>query len=219
MDLYCFFLKSMYVLIAQLCSTLCDPMECSPPGSSVHGILQERLLEGLLVPYPGDLPDPGIKRWSPKLQVDSLPYEPPGKPSQKHEEKLTYTYSHTHSYLRKLCKRRIQGWAQVLSGNGSWTRLLDKSDRKASLPSMQFLWHLWVRPLVVQSVKNPPPMRETWLWYQSCEDPLKEDTATHSSILAWRIPMDQGAWWATVHGVAKSDTTKHTTSMQFLWNL
>ena len=104
MDRYCFSLKSMYVLIAQLCSTLCDPMECSPPGSSVHGILQERLLEGLLVPYPGDLPDPGIKRWSPKLQVDSLPYEPPGKPSQKHEEKLTYTYSHTHSHLRKLCK-------------------------------------------------------------------------------------------------------------------
>ena len=38
------------------------------------------------------------------------------------------------------------------------------------------------------------------------EDPLEEGMATHSSILAWRIPMDRGAWWATVHGVPKSQT-------------
>ena len=38
------------------------------------------------------------------------------------------------------------------------------------------------------------------------EDPLEKETATRSSILAWRIPMDRGAWWATVHGVAKSGT-------------
>ena len=38
------------------------------------------------------------------------------------------------------------------------------------------------------------------------EDPLEEHIATHSSILAWRISMDRGAWWATVHGVAKSRT-------------
>ena len=40
----------------------------------------------------------------------------------------------------------------------------------------------------------------------SREDPLEEGMATHSSILAWRIPMDRGAWQATVHGVAKSRT-------------
>ena len=38
------------------------------------------------------------------------------------------------------------------------------------------------------------------------EDPLEEEMATHSSILAWKIPMDRRAWWATVHGVAKSWT-------------
>ena len=38
------------------------------------------------------------------------------------------------------------------------------------------------------------------------EDPLEEGMATHSSILAWRIPMDRGAWWATVYGVTKSRT-------------
>ena len=45
----------------QLCSTLCDPMDCSPPGSSVHGILQARILEWLPFSSPGDLPDPGIE--------------------------------------------------------------------------------------------------------------------------------------------------------------
>ena len=40
----------------------------------------------------------------------------------------------------------------------------------------------------------------------SQEDPLEEGMATHSSILAWRIPLDRGAWWATVHRVAKSRT-------------
>jgi len=38
------------------------------------------------------------------------------------------------------------------------------------------------------------------------EDPLEEDMATHSNILAWRIPRDRGAWWATVHGFTKSGT-------------
>ena len=61
---------------------LCDPMDCSPPGSSVHGILQARMLEWVAVPSPGDLPDPGIKSRSLALQADSLLSEPPGKPWQ-----------------------------------------------------------------------------------------------------------------------------------------
>ena len=47
-------------------------------------------------------------------------------------------------------------------------------------------------------------MQKTWLWSLGQEDPLEKRMATHSSILAWRIPMDRGAWWATVHGVIKS---------------
>ena len=63
------------VLVAQSCLTFCDPMDCSPPGSSVHGILQARTLEWVAIPPPGDLPDPGIEPGSPALQVDSLPAE------------------------------------------------------------------------------------------------------------------------------------------------
>ena len=57
-------------------------------------------------------------------------------------------------------------------------------------------------------VKNLPAMRETWVRSLDWEDALEEGMATHSSIPAWRIPMDRGAWWATVHGVAELDMTE-----------
>ena len=53
-------------------------------------------------------------------------------------------------------------------------------------------------------VKNLPAVQEMWVRSPGQEDPLEEGMATHSSILAWSIIMDRGAWWATVHGVAKS---------------
>ena len=66
--------------------------------------------------------------------------------------------------------------------------------------------------LVVQMVKNLPSMWETWVRSLAWENPLEEGMATHSSILAWIIPKDSGAWWATVHGDRKeSDMTKHYT--------
>ena len=47
--------------VAQSCPALCDPMDCSPPGSSVHAILQARTLEWLAMPSPRGSPDPGIE--------------------------------------------------------------------------------------------------------------------------------------------------------------
>ena len=70
----------MKVLVAQSDLTLCNPMDRSPSGSSVHGILQAGILEWVAMPPPGDLPNPGIKPRSPVLQTDSLPSETPGKP-------------------------------------------------------------------------------------------------------------------------------------------
>ena len=60
--------------------------------------------------------------------------------------------------------------------------------------------------LVAQMVKNPPAMRETWVQSLGWEDTLEKGMATHSSILAWRICMDRGAWRALVHGITKSRT-------------
>ena len=59
---------------------------------------------------------------------------------------------------------------------------------------------------MAQLVKNLPEIWETWVQPLTREDPLREGMATHSSILTWRIPMDRGAWWATVQRVAQSQT-------------
>ena len=65
------------VLVTQSCQTLCaDPMNCSLPGFSIHGILQARILEWVTISFP----DPGIKPGSPGLEADALTSEPPRKP-------------------------------------------------------------------------------------------------------------------------------------------
>ena len=60
--------------------------------------------------------------------------------------------------------------------------------------------------LLAQLVKNPPAIWETWVQSLGWEDPLEESMATHSRILAWRIPMDKGDCQAVVQEVAKSRT-------------
>ena len=73
---YLWFLNSVCVCVcvcvwvAQSCPALCDPMDCSPPGSSVHRILQARILEWVAMSF---------SRGSSTWQADSLPFEPPGK--------------------------------------------------------------------------------------------------------------------------------------------
>ena len=70
---------------------------------------------------------------------------------------------------------------------------------------LQYSWAL----LVTQLVKKPPAMWETRVQSRGWEDPLEKGKATHSSILAWRIP------WTTVHGVAKSQTQLSTFTFTF----
>ena len=85
--------------VTQLCLTLFDSMDCSSPGSSIHGILQARILEWVSFPPSGDLPDPGIKPRFPALEVDSLPAVPPGKP--------TNTIDIVYSNLFDICFQQI----------------------------------------------------------------------------------------------------------------
>ena len=69
------------------------------------------------------------------------------------------------------------------------------------------MWEKHLRAfLVAQPVKNLPAAQEMQIQSLGQEDPLEKGMATHSSILAWRIPMDRGAWQATIHGVAKHQT-------------
>ena len=76
--------ESLKVLVTQSCPTLCDPMNCSSPGSSVHGNLQARILEWVAIPFSRGSSHPGTKPGSTALQTDSLPSEPPGNPSIKY---------------------------------------------------------------------------------------------------------------------------------------
>ena len=79
---------------------------------------------------------------------------------------------------------------------------LGRSPGKGIGYPLQYSW----ASLVAKMVKKPPAVRETWVQSLGWEDPLEEGMATHSSILDWRIPMDRGAWQATVHVVTKSLT-------------
>ena len=64
----------------------------------------------------------------------------------------------------------------------------------------------FVASLVAQTVKSLPAIQETWVRSLDREDLLEKEMATHSSILAWKIVWTREAWWAVVHGVAKSHT-------------
>ena len=79
---------------------------------------------------------------------------------------------------------------------------LGRSPGEGIVYLLQYSW----ASLLAQILKNLPAMWETWVQSLGWEDPLEEGMAIHSSILAWKIPMDKGAWRATVHQVTKSQT-------------
>ena len=84
------------------------------------------------------------------------------------------------------------GYPGLIPGSG-------RSPREGNGNALQDSW----ASLVAQLVKNLPAMWETWVRFLGQEDPLEKEMATHSTILAWRIPMDRGNCQATVHGVAR----------------
>ena len=86
----------LLLLFSHYVQQFCDRIDCSPPGSSVHGILQARILEGLPFPPPGDLLNPGIEPSSPALQEDSSPLSHQG--SRHINYKQVYLFSTTLSH-------------------------------------------------------------------------------------------------------------------------
>ena len=90
-------------------------MDCSPPGSSVHGVLQARILEWLPCPPPGNLPNPGIEPRSPTLQADSLPSGPPGKRKNTRMGSLSHLQGDLLNPGVKLGSPALQGILYQLS--------------------------------------------------------------------------------------------------------
>ena len=101
-------------------------------------------------------------------------------------------------------RKSVRIWIRERGQNGAWERWLWKESKGEIISRVEDnCWELWAF-LVAQLIKNLPAMWETRVQPLGWEYPLEEGTATHSSILAWRIPMDRGAWWTVVHGVTKS---------------
>ena len=100
------------------------------------------------------------------------------------------------------------------SALGSFTDDPEDVRKQGAQPRFQGLKASSGLPWLVQLVKNPPAMQETWVRSLGWDNPLEEGMATHSSILAWRIPVEGGAWWAIVHGVTKSQTRLSDFSMR-----
>ena len=112
---------------SHLCPTLCSPIDCSPRGSSVHGILQARILEWVAVAFSRDLPHPGIEPTSPAYQADSLPTELPGKPKVKAKVLLAQSSdsfqctddSQPGSSVHGIIQARILEWVAIPFSRGS----------------------------------------------------------------------------------------------------
>ena len=77
-------MKNVEVLDAQLCPTICNPLDCSLPDSSVHGILQAGILQCIVIPFPGDLPKPGMEPRPPTLWQTYYHLKHQGSPDDKY---------------------------------------------------------------------------------------------------------------------------------------
>ena len=128
------------MLVTQSCPTLYDPMDCNPPGSSVHRGLQARILEWVAFPFSRGSSNPGIEPGPPALQVDYLPAEPPGKPKNTGvgslsllqqifpTQELSQDSLHCRRILYQLSYERLEGspllWASSKKQNDSFEQVL-----------------------------------------------------------------------------------------------
>ena len=171
----------------QSCPTLCNPIDGSPPGSPIPGILQARTLEWDAISF--------------SILVKSL---------KQITQPLNYFCMLIFMFASWMQRKITFSFREIGSLNFQLSETkLSKKDYHLLLEISITAWslkHLMKISLVVQMVKNLPILWETWVQSLVGKIPLEEGTATHSSILAWRIPIYSGAWWATVQGIAKCPT-------------
>ena len=150
--------------VAQLCPTLCDPMNRSTPGLPVY----HQLLE---------FTQTHVHRVSDAIQPShplSSPSPPAPSPSQ-HQSLFQWVNS-------------SQSWNSLNLKSNTERELFEVTIHFFLYTFFNmYIYTSWA-PLVAQLVKNLPAMRETWVWFLGWEDTLEKQKSTHSSILAWRIP-------------------------------
>ena len=155
---------SVLCVVPQPFLTLCDPMDYSSPGSSVHGILQARILEWVAMPSSRGSPQPRIKPRSATLQADSLPSEPPGKPKNTGVGSLSLLQGIFPTQELNQCLFHCRQILYQLSCQGSPIRCttpIHPWDSHEYFLWEKIPWHLWCGD------------EETGLWSQ-------KDHGTHS---------------------------------------
>ena len=167
------------VLVTQSCPTLCDPKDCSSPGSSVHGILQARILEWVAILSRGS----SLPRDQTHISCIGSRFfttEPPGKPKGS-----------THN----TCYNFFLGFYLYCVDTLWLTGLLQNElETRFSLESKVFydtIKHTHFK----KSPKRLSTMRETWVWFLGWEDPLEKEMAIHSRTIAWKIPCTEEPGW------------------------
>ena len=130
------------------------------------------------------------------------------RPSVSDCQNWIWHFSYPHPLnLHNFCIPPCEGEVYGAHNSGKFFELNQETPKVENSPLFSSYFSKPIHAsLMAQAVKNLPALRETRVWSLGWEDPLEEGMATHSSILAWRIPMDRGAWRATVHGVTKSRT-------------
>ena len=155
-------------------SDSCDHMDCSLPGSSVHGVLQATILEWVAVSF-----SRGSSRPRNRAHV-SCGFCIAGR---------LFTLEPLGRHASALKDATILMLKLFSSPPGLLTAILASISVQLRIPANH---------MVAQTVKNVPVIQGTWVQSLGQEDPLEKGMATHSSILACRIPRTEGPW-ATVH--------------------
>ena len=145
--------------VAQSCPTLCDPMDCSLPGSSIHGIFQARILEWVAISFSRGSSRPRDRTWSPTLQAYSLPSEPSGEVVEGYKRSVctlfaTYFESIlTRSYSVESFQSHGLQHARPLSITNSWG-LLKLISIESVMPSNHLiLCHPLLLPSIFPSIR------------------------------------------------------------------
>ena len=163
----------MLCLVTQSCLTLCDAMDCSLPGSPVHGIFQARILEWVAFPPPGDLPNPEINLRSPALHVYSLLSEPPGKPIQ-----------HIEGPKDAVLKTEVFWWQE---NTPTHTHTIFKLDGMGNKPVVAFPSKLFSLYIFLFEYYYPDSYAQLWIENLSCSCCFICITQFFKFIFKWKI--------------------------------
>ena len=187
-------------------------MDCSLPNSFIHG---QECWSGLPFPSPGDLPNPGIELRCPTLQSDSTIWATREAWSEAYLPFIRYSLCVGCDAKYWLAKSYGKTQMNILA-NPILFHVFFWMYSKCILSDlhgfMGFPGGTSGKELACKCRRH-----ETWVQSLGWEDLLEEGMATHTSILAWRIPMDRGAWQATVHAVTKTRTWLKRLSLCCTW--